>query len=121
VAEELTPIERGGVAVDDRHVVEPAGDLLECREQPPVELDRENDGARVGESQREGSQPRPDLHDPLPRSHDREGGDPAGEVRIGQEVLAQGLGRADPVSLGEVAQRGPAEARALRAAVPATS
>jgi len=65
-------------------------------------------GQRHGERPEAGS----DLEDPLARAGSGELRDPPGKVRVGQEVLAERLGRTDAVPGGELLQ-GPAPERPL--------
>jgi hypothetical protein len=85
------------------------GDLAQRRHDPPVELDREDLGAGGRQGDRQRPEPAPDLQDVVPRPDPGVGGDGPGEVGVRQEVLAQGLGRADPVALGQVTEVGQAQ------------
>jgi len=74
-----------------------------------VELERED--LAPGGRQRDGERAEPgtDLQDAVARSDPGVGDDRAREVRVDQEVLPERLGWPDAVSLGEVAEGGPAE------------
>jgi hypothetical protein len=79
-----------------------------------VHLDREDPRARLRERERQGPQTGADLDDPITFPNAGIGHDRAGEVRVGEEVLAPDPGRTDPVARREVLQLGAAEAvRAL--------
>jgi hypothetical protein len=74
-----------------------------------IHLDRQDPGSRLGERDRQGSETGADLEDPIAFANAGIGHDRAGEVRVGEEVLAPDLGGPDPVALGEVFQLGAAE------------
>jgi hypothetical protein len=75
-----------------------------------VHLDREDPGARLGERDRQRPETGADLEDPIALPNAGIGHDRAGEVRVGEEVLAPDPGRPDPVARREVLQLGAAEA-----------
>jgi hypothetical protein len=78
-----------------------------------IELEREDPAPRIGQCDRQRSEARADLQDAVTRPDTRVGYDRARKVGIDEEVLPEGLGRTDPVALGEVAQRRTAEAARL--------
>jgi hypothetical protein len=63
---------------------------------------------------RDRAEPGPDLQDAVARAHPGVGDEGAGEVRVGEEVLSEGLRGADPVALGEGPQRRAARRAATR-------
>jgi hypothetical protein len=75
---------------------------VERRQERPVELDREDLRARLGQGQRDRAEPGPDVDRADARSRAGVGRDRPGEVRVGEEVLPQGLGRPDAVAGGEL-------------------
>ncbi len=83
--------------------------LAERRDDGPVELDREDLRPRRGERNGERSEARADLEDAIAPADLGEGGDPAGEVRVDEEVLTERGRGADVVALGELPDRAPPE------------
>jgi hypothetical protein len=65
----------------------------------------------LSQSHRQRPEPGADLQDPRAPLHARQLDDPAGEGGLDQEVLAEGLPRPDPMSLGEGAQGAGREVR----------
>ena len=102
LAERRRPVELRRVGVQDLDRGPVPHRLGETRQQRSIELDRQHAlGARVGQRRRQRPEPRPDLDHAHPRPDPGVARDRAGEVRIQQEVLAERLGRADRVRLGE--------------------
>jgi hypothetical protein len=75
-----------------------------------VHLDREDPGPGLSERDRQRPETGADLDDPIALTNVGIGHDRAGEVRVGEEVLAPDPGRPDPVAGREVLQLGAAEA-----------
>ena len=78
-----------------------------------VGFDREDVTARLGERDGERSEAAPDLQDAVAGTDAGVRDDRAREVGVGEEVLAERLGRADAVTGGEILQRGAAETPAV--------
>ena len=64
-------------------------------------------GRRKGKGQ--GAESRSDLDDAVGRADAGVGGDRTTEVRVDEEILAEALGRPDPVAGGELPERPPAQ------------
>jgi hypothetical protein len=112
IAQRRGPVELGGVGVHDPDVLGRTHDLGQCRDQRPVELDGEDLGAGGGQGHREGAEACAHLHHPVARSDARLRSDRPRQVRVDEEVLAQGLGGTDAVAAGDLAYRpGPQGAR----------
>ena len=75
-----------------------------------VHLDREDPGPGLGERDRQRPEAGAHLDDPIALPNAGIGHDRAGEVRVGEEVLAPDPGGPDPVARREVLQLGAAEA-----------
>ena len=91
-----------------------ADDLLERGKQGAIELEGQNLGARPCEGDGERTEPSTDLHDTVAGPDLRVGDDRACEVRVREEVLAERLRRADPVTIRELLQRGAPETSLTR-------
>ena len=66
-------------------------------------------GTRTGEGNRQRAQPGADLEEPLTRRRAGVSCDRSRDVRVRQEMLAEGLAGADAVPLGEIGQRAAGE------------
>jgi hypothetical protein len=84
---------------------------VERRDHASIELDREHVRPGRRERDRERTEPGADLDDVITGVEVGIGDDGTGEVRVDQEVLAEGLGGADAVSARELADGGGSERR----------
>src|SRR5690606_36150839 len=106
VGEPGTEVDLRGI--DEQQLdIETLRDLLEERSQTFVHLVGHDPGTCFAESRGQRSGPGSDLHHQVPGSETGGGHDPAGHIRICQEVLSQTMLRPQPVTIEQRGDLGP--------------
>ena len=112
-SEQRGPVGAHRVGLDDPDLQERADDLLERPGDPAVGLDRQDRAPAAASATVSQAQARADLEDALAGRDAGVGDDRAGEVRVGEEMLAESLRGPESVAGGEVLQVRAAEAAGL--------
>ena len=94
----IGPLQMHRVALDHVDVRPICHDLSEDGDDAPIDLDRGDVSAGVGERQRQRTQACTDLDDPVAGTHARQRRDAPDRVRVGDEVLTEVTSRCEVVA-----------------------